>query len=330
MPPPAPPTTEPEISRELSQTLTLFLAFVRIECGLAANTVEAYRRDVTDLLVFLAGRGRTTLGSITGRDLADHLAELHSLKKHQSSTVTRHLATTRVYFRWLVANGKLEANPADVLERPTRWRKLPAMLSHRQVKALLESPRPDPVAEGGKKPRRPVLPLYLRDRALLELLYACGLRASEAADLAVRDFHETLGVVMVTGKGDKQRLVPVGKPAQRAVLEYLAGCRPMLVRPDARDKNRLLLSRTGRPLERVAVWQLVKKHAANAGLLGPGRRVHPHVLRHSFATHLLSGGADLRVVQELLGHADIATTEIYTHVDASRLKDVHQKFHPRG
>lgn len=320
---------EVAVPRELAVTLPLFLGFIRVECGLSANTLEAYERDVRDLLQYLAVRGRTSLTSITGRDLADHLSALRKERDHQSSTVIRHLATIRVYFRWLIGVGKLQDNPADVLERPTRWKKLPSLLSPRQVKMLIEAPKPDatPAVEG--KPHA-ILPLYLRDRAMLELLYACGLRASEVSDLGVRDFHETLGVVMVTGKGDKQRLVPVGKPAQQAVKEYLKQCRPTLVRPDGRDKGRLLLSRTGRPLERVAVWQLVKKHAIAAGLVGPGRKVHPHMLRHSFATHLLAGGADLRVVQELLGHADIATTQIYTHVDSSRLKEVHAKYHPRG
>ena len=174
---------------------------------------------------------------------------------------------------------------------------------------------------------------------MLELMYACGLRASEVADLRIGDLHPTLGVVTVTGKGSKQRLVPVGGPAREAVQRYLKDCRPRLVgggggigkkaRPDA-SENRLLLSRSGKPLERVAVWQLVRKNAARAelGVVGGGR-VHPHMLRHSFATHLLSGGADLRVVQELLGHSDIATTQIYTHVDASRFREVQRKFHPR-
>jgi integrase/recombinase XerD len=320
------PSSPAAIPPELAATLPLFLGFIRVECGLSANTLDAYERDVRDAHEFLARRGRTSLASITGRDLADHLAALRTERNHQATTVIRHLATMRVYFRWLVSIGKLRDNPADVLDRPTRWKKLPNMLSPRQAKALIEAPRPEEVKEGKSAPP----PLHLRDRALLELLYACGLRASEAATLAVRDVHETLGVIMVNGKGDKQRLVPVGKPAQEAVRVYVSECRPLLVRPDGRDKGRLLLSRTGRPLERVAVWQLVKKHARAAGLLGPGRKVHPHVLRHSFATHLLAGGADLRVVQELLGHADIATTQIYTHVDASRLKEVHAKFHPRG
>ena len=168
--------------------------------------------------------------------------------------------------------------------------------------------------------------LWLRDKAMLELMYAAGLRASEVASLGCDDFKEALGVLLVSGKGRKQRLVPFGRPAQAAVNDYLSELRPSLVRPDGRDGGRLLLSHTGRPLERVAVWQIVKRCAARAGL----RNVHPHMLRHSFATHLLAGGADLRVVQEMLGHSDVATTQIYTHVDSDRLRDVIREHHPRG
>jgi integrase/recombinase XerD len=228
----------------------------------------------------------------------------------------------RVFCRWLHARGLVAEDPSQILERPTRWKKLPGVLSPKQLKALIESPRPEAARKDG--PEQP--PLWLRDRAMLELMYASGLRASEVGALGLTDLHDTLGVVRVTGKGNKQRLVPVGKPAQNAIRAYMSECRVVLVRPDGRDKGRLLLSRSGRPLERVAVWQIVKRHAATAGL----RDVHPHMLRHSFATHLLAGGADLRVVQELLGHADISTTQIYTHVDRSRLRDVHRKHHPRG
>jgi integrase/recombinase XerD len=199
------------------------------------------------------------------------------------------------------------------------------VLSPRQVRQIIEAPRPPNTTEDEKQ-AKPGPPLWLRDRAMLELMYACGLRASEVGAICTTDIHARLGTVLVNGKGGKQRLVPMGKPANAAVEAYLQQCRPMVVKPDARDKGRLLLSRTGRPLERVAVWQIVKKHAAAAGL----KDAHPHTLRHSFATHLLIGGADLRVVQELLGHADIGTTQIYTHVDRSRLKSVHQKYHPRG
>jgi integrase/recombinase XerD len=196
------------------------------------------------------------------------------------------------------------------------------------VRALLAAPQRMAASGAAASPDR--TPMYLRDRAMLELMYACGLRASEVANLRVRDLHEKLGVVMARGKGDKQRLVPIGKPAQGAVSEYLRECRPRLARVgdplEDRGDGRLLLSRTGRPLERVAVWQIVRRCAAAAGLA----RVHPHMLRHSFATHLLMGGADLRVVQELLGHADVGTTQIYTHVDAKRLREVQRRFHPRA
>jgi integrase/recombinase XerD len=168
--------------------------------------------------------------------------------------------------------------------------------------------------------------LWKRDRALVELMYAGGMRASEVAGIKPDDFKETLGVVMVTGKGNKQRLVPVGKPAIEAINQYSNELRPTLLRfEDGRDEGRLLLSNTGRPLERVAVWQIIRKLAKNAEL----GEVHPHTLRHSFATHMLAGGADLRVVQELLGHSDIGTTQIYTHVDRSQLKAVVAKYHPR-
>jgi integrase/recombinase XerD len=160
---------------------------------------------------------------------------------------------------------------------------------------------------------------------MLELMYACGLRASEVCQVGDRDLIDSVRTLRVMGKGQRERLVPVGRPALDAVEQYRKQVRPSLVRPDGRDKGRLLLSRTGRPLERVAVWQIVRRWAEVAGVRG----VHPHRLRHSFATHLLSGGADLRVVQELLGHADISTTQIYTHVDQRRLKSVHAKFHPR-
>jgi integrase/recombinase XerD len=256
---------------------------------------------------------------VTHRHLAEHIACL-SRRGLAASSVARHLATIKVLFRWLDAGGHIEKNPADFLDQPTRWKKIPDVLSPRQVRQLIEAPAPDPNAPTD------AAPLWLRDRAILELMYASGLRASEVGALGLSEVIQTLGVVRITGKGDKQRLVPMGRPARGALEQYLTECRPRLLRPDGRDRGKVFLSRTGRPLERVRVWQLVKQHAATAGLVN----VHPHVLRHSFATHLLMGGADLRVVQELLGHADIATTQIYTHVDKGRLKSVHSKYHPRA
>lgn len=314
-------------SLELDALRAAFLTYLRIECGLRPNSVEAYGRDLRDLIEDLAAAGVRSADRVTPRHLTDHLAALKNTRRMQSSSVARHLATIKVFFRWLAAEGRIGHNPADVLEQPTRWRRLPGVLSPKQVKALIEAPRPPDEAEVMRRPhlgRQP--PLWLRDRALLELMYACGVRASEVGALHLTDLHDTLGVVKITGKGGKQRLTPMGEPARRALKRYLNECRGQLVRPGGNDKGRFFLSRTGRPLERVAVWQIVKRHAAAAGL----RDVHPHTLRHSFATHMLVGGADLRVVQELLGHADIGTTQIYTHVDHTRLLHVHKQFHPRA
>lgn len=314
-------TTDVHLAPALQATLDAFMLFVRVECGMSPNTVDAYRRDIRDLFLDLDASGVRAPGDVRPHHLADHLARLKNEHGMQTSSVARHLATIKVLFRWLTANGRIEKNPADWLDQPTRWKRLPGVLSPRHARQLIEAPSPPDEEPPGGAP-----PLWLRDRLLLELLYGCGLRASEAAGVAVTNLHPRMATLIVTGKGGKQRLVPMGKPAANAIDRYLQECRPMLARADGKSGDALLLSRTGRPLERVAIWQIVKKHAAAAGL----KDVHPHTLRHSFATHLLIGGADLRVVQELLGHADIGTTQIYTHVDKSRLKSVHQKFHPRA
>jgi integrase/recombinase XerD len=304
-----------------------FMAFLRIECGLSANTLDAYSRDLASLLHTLQERGADTPRDITPRLLSQHLSGLKTARGLSGTSVVRHLATTKVFCRWLAGRNAIAEDPAAALDRPMRWKKLPDVLSPRQLKSLIEAPSAGRAPRGSAaRPDRLAGALSLRDRAMLELMYSSGLRASEVGALEVTDFIETLAVVRITGKGNKQRLVPVGKPAMAELRRYVSEGRPALVRPDERDRGRLILTRSGRPIERVAVWQIVKKYAAAAGLGG----VHPHMLRHSFATHLLAGGADLRVVQELLGHSDIATTQIYTHVDKSRLKSIHQKHHPRA
>jgi integrase/recombinase XerD len=312
-----PNAAAPELPHALREADRAFHAYLRVECGMSANTLEAYGRDVRELLAHLAHQGVGRPADTNHRHLAAHISAL-STRGLAATSVARHLATIKVFFRWLAARGAIEGNPADFLDQPTRWKKIPGVLSPRQVRALLSAPAPDPDAG----PDAPAL--WLRDRAMLELMYASGLRASEVGALGIDEVIDTLGVVRVTGKGDKQRLVPMGEPARRALDEYLRLCRPRLERPE-HSRGRVFLSRTGRPIERVRVWQLVRKYAGIAGLEG----VHPHTLRHSFATHLLAGGADLRIVQELLGHADIATTQIYTHVDRERLRSVHKRFHPR-
>ncbi len=291
-----------------------FLTYLRVEAGLASATLEAYGRDLDDLRRDLRACRIGSPQQIKPDHLAEHLRGLHRKRRLQPTSIARHLATIRVFFRFLFANGLMKDNPARLLEAPTRWKRLPGVLSPKNIKKLLAAPAP----EHGR--------LWLRDKALLELMYAAGLRASEVADLKCNEYNPTLGVLIVTGKGSKQRMVPVGMPAQEATDDYLAELRPQLARfDDRRDKDRLMLSNTGRPLERVAVWQIVRRNAQLAGL----RDVHPHQLRHSFATHMLVGGADLRTVQELLGHADISTTQLYTHVDRSHLRQVVKKYHPR-
>jgi integrase/recombinase XerD len=309
---PTPLTLEAAIAR--------VLAHLRIECGLADNTIAAYARDLRDLRRDLEASGTTTVAGLTGRALVDHVRDLRARRRLASSSVVRHIATLRIFCRFLAAEGHAPEELGALLERPTQWRKIPGILHTGSIEKLLAAA--DPPGEIDPK----ALPLWIRDRALLELLYACGLRASEAADLPQSEINFTLGFVKVTGKGNKQRLVPFGRPAEMHLRQYLTECRPRLCRGDGRDKDRVFLSRTGRPLERVAIWQIVKRHAAKAGL----DRVYPHLLRHSFATHLLSGGADLRVVQELLGHSNITTTQIYTRVDQPRLREVVRKYHPRG
>jgi integrase/recombinase XerD len=290
------------------------MAFARVEAGLAESTLEAYARDLAAMCAFLASLGVREPGEVTVDHLAQHMRHLSRDRGLDAKTIVRHLATMRVLFRFLHANFRIEKDPARLLERPTTWKRLPGTLTPGQMKRLVESPCPD---HG---------PLWLRDRAMLELMYAAGLRASEVGVLKVNDYSREMGIVKVIGKGNKHRIVPIGEPAIAAVERYLAELRPHLARfNDGRDGFRLLLSNTGRPVERVAVWQIVRKHALLAGIRG----VHPHLLRHSFATHLVAGGADLRVIQELLGHADIGTTQVYTHVDRSHLRDTIAAFHPR-
>lgn len=297
------------------QPVREFLSYLKIEIGAAAATIEAYGRDLRDLVGDLTSRNVTSPQQVTPQHLVQHVRWLAREQNLEPSSITRHLSTIRVFFRFLHGNGRINEDPTRLLERPTQWRRLPGVLSPQQMRDLLTAPSPDM----GR--------LWLRDKAMLELMYAAGLRASEVADLNLSDYNAKVGVVLVTGKGSRQRIVPVGIPAQEAVNQYVNGLRSDLIMrySDGRDHGRLLLSQWGRPLERVAVWQIVRRCAKYGGL----HKVHPHMLRHSFATHLLGGGADLRVVQELLGHADIATTQIYTHVDRTRLREVIARHHPR-
>ncbi|MEE2912658.1 MAG: tyrosine recombinase [Planctomycetota bacterium] len=291
-----------------------FFGYLRVEAGLSPATIEAYSHDLKKLREDLVADGVREAGDVSPAHLATHIRGLHRKKGLQPSSVARHLSTIRMFFRYLQASNRIEEDPARLLETPTRWRRLPNVLSPKNMKKLIDAANSD----SGR--------LWQRDRALLELMYSGGMRASEVARIKFEDFKETLGVVLVTGKGNKQRLVPIGKPAKKSVEQYIKELQPLLLRfEDGRDDGKLLLSNTGRPLERVAIWQIVHRIAKRVGL----NDVHPHTLRHSFATHMLAGGADLRIVQELLGHSDIGTTQIYTHIDHSQLKSVITKYHPR-
>jgi integrase/recombinase XerD len=288
-----------------------FLTYCRVECGLAPATIQAYAGDVTDLWRWLVHQGAAGWGELTPERITEHLKDLqHSGKA--LTTLARHVATIRVFCRFLDFWDYTETNPAERLTQPAMGQALPTVLNRDQLAALLKAPRPEQ-------------PLYYRDAAILELLYAAGLRASELAGLVCESVRPDIAMVRVTGKGRKDRLVPVGKPALAAIERYQTELRPKLARAD-KPTDRLFLSRTGSPIERVVVWQIVRRHARAAGLA----HIHPHLLRHSFATDLLAGGADLRIVQDLLGHANVQTTQIYTHVNRSRLKQVIHKHHPRG
>lgn len=300
----------PTETRSPLPELRSFLLHLASERGLAENTLHAYRRDLEDLDDALREQGKT-LTTATADDFRVYLYGL-SRAGRATRTVTRRLAAIRVFLRFLLLLGQDTTPILQQLERPKPEQSLPQVLSRAQVAQLIASPDP--------KSR-----LFWRDVAIFELLYASGLRATELCDITLGDVNLLVGFVRVLGKGMKERVVPLGKAAAEAAARYLAECRPNLAKGG--HCERFFLSRTGKPLERVALWMLVEKHARRSGLY---KSVSPHTLRHCFATHLISGGADLRVVQELLGHADIATTQIYTHVDRTQLKSVHKKHHPRA
>lgn len=286
------------------------LVHLATERGLANNSLHAYRRDLEDTEAFFSKRSKT-LKSADADDFRDYLQN-QTRKGQSTKTVARRIAAIRVYLRFLQTEGVDTSPILQQLERPKPEQNLPKVLSRAQVNQLISAP-------DEKSPFRS------RDVAILELLYASGLRATELCELKWRDINSQVGCVRVIGKGRKERIVPVGKAALQAIQQYINEERPKF---DKHQSEILFLSRTGKPLERIALWMLVEKAVKKSGLIQKG--VSPHVLRHCFATHLIGGGADLRIVQELLGHSDISTTQIYTHVDGDRLRAVHKKYHPRG
>lgn len=291
------------------------------ERGLSANTVEAYRRDLAKLQAFFKGQGREDPASLTRADVPQWLGFLRGQGHSQGlapPSVARTIAACRGFYRFLLSEGVIRHDPFLNVTVPQASLRLPKALSFADVQRILDAP-------SRQTPTRGRQPEALRDDAMLEVLYATGLRVSELVTLDLEAVNMAVGFLRATGKGSKQRVVPLGAVALRKLRRYVEGGRPLLLK--TRASNRVFVTRSGRGLTRQGFWKILRRYALAAKIRQP---ISPHMLRHSFATHLLEGGADLRVVQTLLGHADIATTQLYTHVEKARLKQLHQRRHPRG
>jgi integrase/recombinase XerD len=296
----------------LQTDLNAFRDYLTSERGMARNTVIAYEADLHKYRDWVATGGLPSYLTPSVRELTHYLAHLKELGLAATS-VARNLIATKMFYRFLRLEERVEQNTVELLSSPRLWERIPQVLSPESVEKLLQAPRNEDR-------------FYLRDRALLETLYATGSRASEVVNLQLADLHLESAFCKCTGKGSKQRIVPLGAPAIAMLKVYLRDQRPLLTQGD-QDNPWVFVSKGGKRLTREMLWILVKKYVRRAGL---NAKVSPHTLRHSFATHLLAGGADLRTVQELLGHANIRTTQHYTHVDRSRLQAVHRQYHPRG
>lgn len=298
-----------EISRPY--LLERFQDHLAVEKGASPRTAEAYLRDVARFATFCATKGAASPSTVSSRVLRDYVYHLKDLGLSPSS-IRRNVSAVRSYFRFMISEGELVSDPSEKLEAPKRWRSLPEVLTVEEATKLVAAPSLDE-------------PLAFRDRAMLELAYGAGLRVSEWITLSVKDVLMEDQLLRVFGKGSKERLVPIGRKAIGAVAIYLRELRPKLEK--GQGKGILFLNARGEPLSRMGAWKILRKYVEAAGISKP---VSPHTLRHSFATHLLEGGADLRAVQEMLGHADISTTQIYTHVDREFLRSVHRQYHPRA
>jgi len=288
-----------------------FLDFIALEEGLSRLTQNAYEKDLTRFAEYADSKGHAAPLDVTARMLREYVYHLKDLGLSPAS-IRRNVSAIRTYFRFLIGDGIVVRDPSERLETPKRWRELPDVLSVDEIKRLIAAPTLDDN-------------MVFRDRALLELAYGAGLRVSEWISLTVRDLLFEEGLVRVFGKGSKERLVPIGRSAIGAAAIYLRELRPKLEKGEG--KGILFLNARGRPLTRMGAWKILRGYVERAEIT---KHVTPHTLRHSFATHLLEGGADLRAVQEMLGHVDISTTQIYTHVDREYLRQVHRSYHPRG
>jgi integrase/recombinase XerD len=293
-------------------TVVSFLDHLTVEAGLSDNTVLSYGRDIVSFLKFCESRNVSGFDEINADLVYDYHHHLLNVNAAENS-LARALVAVKMLLRYAFSYSLVNKDHTILLESPRRWQRLPDILSKEDVKSLLAAPDAQ------------IDEFYRRDLAVIELLYAAGMRVSEAAALKISDINYQIGYIKCFGKGNKERVVPLGDAAVAVLQNYTAELRPMLAGDNS--PGNLFLSRNGKPLDRTAIWRIIKKYARRAGIK---KNISPHSLRHSFATHLLGGGADLRSVQEMLGHASITTTQIYTHVEQDRLKEIHAKYHPRG
>lgn len=297
---------------ELNQFLQEYLAYLKLEKNLSEQSVSAYSSDISKFLKYIVEQNVTDLNNVRTEQISKYFEVMRDIGISSSST-SRYLSAVKGFFKYLSSQEYIEKDPVEILSARITERKLPSVLSFLEIEVLLQSPD---VKEK----------LGLRDKAILELFYSCGLRVSELINLKISDLYFSDSVIRVLGKGSKQRIIPIGSSAVRWITEYMKTVRPLLEKKMKSD-NIIFLNNRGTKLSRMGVWKIVDKYVKEAKI---EKEFHPHTFRHSFATHLLEGGADLRAVQEMLGHADISTTQIYTHIDREFVKQMHRDFHPRG
>jgi integrase/recombinase XerD len=295
----------------MKDLLSEFINYLAVERRLAKNTVDAYSRDINRFISLMKLVSSQEVLKITRTDISDYLS---SFKKESlsASSQARHLVSMKMFFRFLLGEGIIDSDPTEHIESPALTRKLPETLSFEEVEQLLKMPDTN-------------YPLGFRDSAMIELLYATGVRVSELISLTLNDINLEVGYIISFGKGSKERIIPLGEEASLKLQGYLSSSRPLIIKD--KENKELFVNRQGNKMTRQGFWKIIKKYTRTAGIV---KKISPHSLRHSFATHLLEGGADLRSVQKMLGHADISTTQIYTHIIKERLRSIYDKYHPRA
>jgi integrase/recombinase XerD len=292
--------------------LKKFFSYIKFEKGLAQNTISSYKIDLEKFFQFIDEKEIRKIDQIKTSDINEFLSVLTEMGL-TNNTKGRYLSSIKSLFRYLYASNKIDKDISEIIELPRLKRKLPDVLSYEEIEKILH------IIDDST-------PKGLRDKAMIEIMYACGLRVSELINLKQRDIIDEIEIVRVFGKGSKERFVPIGRSALKAIEDYTRNARILFSKSIAND-DILFLNQRGSKLSRMGIWKILKYYSDLAGI---DKEVHPHIFRHSFATHLLEGGADLRIVQEMLGHSDISTTQIYTHIDREYIKEVHRSFHPRG